>query len=197
MRDLPLADPGRPDLRSPVRFLVWVARQQLGMVLLGMLWGTVWMAAQAVAPALVGRAIDEGVAGRDADALVRWSLAVLAAGVIGATAGVFRHRVAVLNWLSAAFRVQQLLVRHAVRLGASLSRRIPTGEVVSVGSHDVERVGNAMDVTARLAGALVSFVVVAVLMLRTSLVLGLVVLVGVPLLSLAIGPVLAPFVHMK
>jgi ABC-type multidrug transport system fused ATPase/permease subunit len=91
-----------------------------------------------------------------------------------------------------AFRVQQLLVRQAVRLGGSLSRRIPTGEVVSVGSHDVERVGNALDVTARLAGALVSFVVVAVLMLRTSVVLGLVVLVGVPLLSVAIAPVLRP-----
>jgi ABC-type multidrug transport system fused ATPase/permease subunit len=49
-----------------------------------------------------------------------------------------------------------------------------------------------MDISARLSGALVSFVVVAVLMVRTSPTLGLVVAAGVPLLSAAIGPLLAP-----
>jgi ABC-type multidrug transport system fused ATPase/permease subunit len=140
----------------------------------------------------VGRAIDAGVAGRDTGALLRWSGLVLAVGVVGAVAGVLRHRVAVANWLTATYRVQQLLVRHAVRLGGSLPRRVSTGEVVSVGSQDVERIGGAMDVTARLSGAVASFVVVVVLMLRASRVLGLVVVVGVPLLSAAVGPLLRP-----
>ena len=96
------------------------------------------------------------------------------------------------NWLTAAYRVQQLLVRQAVRLGGSLPRRVPTGEVAAVGTHDAERIGAAMDIVARLAGALVSFVVVAVLMLRTSTTLGLLVVVGVPLLSAAVGPLLRP-----
>jgi ABC-type multidrug transport system fused ATPase/permease subunit len=49
-----------------------------------------------------------------------------------------------------------------------------------------------MDIVARLAGALASFAVVAVLMLRTSTTLGLLVVAGVPLLSVAVGPLLRP-----
>ncbi|HYY79328.1 MAG TPA: ABC transporter ATP-binding protein [Actinomycetes bacterium] len=192
MRTLPLADPGTPDLRSPTRLLLWVARGQLGVLLAGMGFGVLWMGAQAVLPALVGRAIDEGVAGGDAGALLRWSGLIFAAGVGGAAAGILRHRVAVVSWLTATYRVQQLLVRQAVRLGGSLARRVATGELVGVGSQDAERVGAAMDITARLTGALVSFVVVAVLMLRTSPTLGLVVVVGVPLLSGALAPLLRP-----
>jgi ABC-type multidrug transport system fused ATPase/permease subunit len=192
MRELPLAHPGTPDLRSPTRFLLWVARGQLGTLALGILYGVVWMAALAVVPALVGRAIDLGVAEGDTAGLLRWSALILAAGLVSAIAGILRHRVAVVNWLTATYRVQQLLVRQAVRLGASLPRRVPTGEVAAVGSHDAERVGAAMDILARLSGAVVSFVVVATLMLRSSTTLGLLVAVGVPLLSAAVGPLLRP-----
>src|SRR4029453_10723009 len=153
MRELPLAHPGTPDLRSPTRFLVWVARGQLGTLALGILYGVVWMAALAVVPALVGRAIDLGVAEGDTAGLLRWSALILAAGLVRAIAGILRPRVAVVNWLTATYRVQQLLVRQAVRLGASLPRRVPTGEVAAVGSHDAERVGAAMDIPARLSGA--------------------------------------------
>jgi ABC-type multidrug transport system fused ATPase/permease subunit len=197
MRELPLGHPGTPDLRSPTRFLLWVARGQLGTLALGALYGVVWMGALAVVPALVGRAIDLGVEQGDTAALVAGSGLILAAGLVSAAAGILRHRTAVGNWLAATYRVQQLLVRQAVRLGASLPRRVPTGEVAAVGSHDAERIGGAMDIVARLAGALVSFAVVAVLMLRSSTALGLLVVAGVPLLSVAVGPLLRPLHHRR
>jgi ABC-type multidrug transport system fused ATPase/permease subunit len=192
MRPLPLAHPGTPNLRSPARFLLWVARGQLRTLALGGLLGVLWMGSEAVMPALVGRAIDQGVAGGDTAALLRWSGAILAVGTGGSVAGILRHRAAVGNWLAATYRVQQLVVRQAVRLGDALGRRVATGEVVGVGSHDAERVGAAMDITARLSGALVSFALVAALMLRASVTLGLLVLVGVPLLSTAVVPLLRP-----
>ena len=49
-----------------------------------------------------------------------------------------------------------------------------------------------MDVSARFAGAVVSFVVVSVILLQTSVTLGLVVLIGVPLLMLGVAPILGP-----
>lgn len=193
MRELPLGHPGTPDLRSPARFLLWVARGQLGTLAIGILYGVVWMGTLAVVPALVGRAIDQGVAEGDRAALVRGSALVMAAGLVTAVAGILRHRAAVVNWLTASYRVQQLLVRQAVRLGGSLPRRVPTGEVAAVGSHDAERIGSAMEVLgSRLAGALVSFAVVAALLLRTSTTLGLLVVAGVPLLSAGVGPLLRP-----
>ena len=54
------------------------------------------------------------------------------------------------------------------------------------------RAGGAFDITARLAGAVVSYVVVAFILLSSSVVLGLVVLVGVPLLVLLLGTVIKP-----
>jgi ABC-type multidrug transport system fused ATPase/permease subunit len=113
-------------------------------------------------------------------------------GLLQAGAGIMRHRFAVCNWLMAAYRTVQLVARHTTRLGATLPRRVATGEVVAIGTNDLAHLGNAMDILARAAGAFVSFLVVAVFLLRTSVVLGLVVLVGVPLLLLAVGPLLKP-----
>jgi len=161
-------------------------------IVVGMLFGTIWMVAQAVMPAVIGLAIDEGVAARDTGALVTWTLVMLGIGLVQATAGIIRHRFAVTNWLTAAYRTVQLVARQATHLGATLPKRVATGEVVAIGTNDISHLGNAMDVLARAAGSIVSFLVVAVILLRTSTTLGLVVLIGVPLLLLAVGPLLKP-----
>ena len=66
-----------------------------------------------------------------------------------------RHRFAVTNWLTAAYRTVQLVARHATHLGATLPKRVATGEVVAIGTNDLSHLGNAMDVTARATGAVV------------------------------------------
>jgi ABC-type multidrug transport system fused ATPase/permease subunit len=192
MRQLPLADPGTPDVRSPGRYLWWVARGQVPTIIGGVTFGTVWMVAQSVMPAIIGRAIDEGVRADDASRLWMWALALLGVGLLQAGAGILRHRFAVQNWLIAAYRTVQVVSRHAVRLGATLPRRVSTGEVVSIGSSDLAHVGNTIDVMGRGAGAVVSFFVVAFILLNASVTLGLVVLIGVPALLLLLGPILKP-----
>ena len=192
MRSLPLADPGTPDLRSPARFLLRVARLQRREIALGMVFGVRWMGCQALLPYVLGRAIDDGVAGRDSEALTRWVLVLVGIGLLQAVAGVTRHRYAVQNWMLAAFRTAQWVSAQTVRLGASLQARTSTGEVVSVGTTDTVAVARALDITARGAGAIVAFLLVSGLLLQASLTLGLVVVVGVPLFSLVIGPALRP-----
>ncbi len=192
MRQLPLSDPGIPDVRSPGRYLWWVARGQLPTVLGGMTFGIIWMVAQSVMPAIIGRAIDEGVRAEDMNRLWMWAALLFGVGVLQAGAGIFRHRFAVQNWLIAAYRTVQVVSRHAVRLGATLPRRVSTGEVVSIGSSDLAHVGNAIEVMGRAAGAVVSFFVVAAILLNASVALGLIVLIGVPALLLVLGPLLKP-----
>ena len=192
VRHLPLADPGTADARSPWRFLGWLMKGQWDTLLAGMAFGIVWMVSQAVMPAVIGHAIDDGVAARDVPELLRWTTLMLGIGLVQAGAGIMRHRFAVTNWLTAAYRTVQLVARHATHLGATLPKRVATGEVVAIGTSDLAHLGNAMDVIARAAGALVSFLVVAVILLRTSVTLGVLVLVGVPLLLLLIGPLLKP-----
>lgn len=192
MRQLPLADPGTPDVRSPGRYLWWVAMGQKATLSGGVFFGVVAMVAQSVMPAIIGRAIDEGVAAGNVDRLWFWAGILLAVGVFQAVAGIARHRFAVGNWMTAAFRTVQVVSRHAVRLGATLPRRVSTGEVVSIGSSDLAHVGNSIEVMGRAAGAVVSFFVVSVILLKASLTLGLVVLIGVPALLLLLGPLLTP-----
>lgn len=192
MRSLPLDDPGVADHRTPGRFLWWLAMGQWRTLLGGMAFGIVWMSCQAVMPAVLGRAIDRGVAAKDARELALWAGVMFAIGVVQAVSGIVRHRFAVTNWLTAAYRTVQLVTRQAVHVGGALPRKVSTGEVVAVGSSDLSHLGNVMDVTARFSGAIVSFLLVSVILLSTSVTLGLVVLIGVPLLMAMIGPMLSP-----
>ncbi len=192
MQALPYDDPGAPDLRSPVRYLVWVGRGQWATLVVAIGFGVVWMVGQALFPAAISRAVDQGIVGRDGAALARWSLVLLGLGVTSALAGVMRHRLAVTNWMRAAFRTTQLIGWHAADTGEALPRERPTGDVVAVVASDAMRVGGVFDVLARFAGAIVSFVVVAVLLLTSSTPLGLLVLLGVPALLSLLGFVVRP-----
>jgi len=192
MIELPLADPGRPDTRSPTRLLVWVGRHQLGTLAAGVLFGILWMLAQALMPFALGQAVEQGIVDEDSGALAVWAGVLLGLGAVQAVAGVMRHRFAVSNWIQASFRLAQVVSHHAARSGPAVRSRLSTGEVVATVSNDAMRAGGAFDITARLAGAIVSYAVVAFILLSSSVALGLIVLVGVPVLVLTLGSVIRP-----
>ena len=192
MIKLPFTDPGNPDTRSPLRFLLWVARHQWKTLLGGVFFGVIWMVSQALMPAAIGQAIQHGIVDSDNQALVQWSLILLGLGATTAVAGVMRHRFAVSNWLQASFRMAQIVAHHAARTGPAIKKGHSTGEVVATVSNDAMRAGGAFDITARLAGAIVSYIVVAIILLSSSVALGLVVLIGVPVLVLLMGFVIKP-----
>jgi ABC-type multidrug transport system fused ATPase/permease subunit len=150
-----------------------------------------WMGCQSLAPALVGLAVDAAAA-RDGRALTGWVLLLLAAGVVQVVAGISRHRFAIANLLSASFRTIQVVVRQANRLGSTLPRRLDAGEVVAIGTSDTNHIGASVEIVSRGAGALLAVVVVTVLMLLTSVSLGLIVLFGVPLMMLTVGSLIPP-----
>ena len=123
-------------------------------------------------PAVIGQAIDKGVSAKDTSALVKYAALMFVIGLVQSASGIVRHRFAVTNWLTAAYRIVQLVGRQTVKLGGTLPRKVSTGEVVAIGTTDLSHLGNLMDVTARFAGAVVSFVLVAVILLQTSVTLG-------------------------
>ena len=192
MRRLPYPHPGTPDLRSPLRLLGWVGRTQWVSLLVAIAFGVIWMVSQALLPAAMGRAIDSGIVAKDPQALLRWCLVLFALGVVSAVSGVVRHRYAVGNWLRATFRAVQLVGWHSADVGEALPRRKPTGDVVAVVSSDAMRLGSLYDILARFVGAVVSFVVVAVILLNASRPLGLLVLIGVPVLVSSLTLIVRP-----
>jgi ABC-type multidrug transport system fused ATPase/permease subunit len=191
MKDLPVPDPGTPDHRSATRYLIWIARTQAPTMVAGVLLGMVWMIAPAFMPAVIGRAVD-AVSTRDRGGLASATAVVFGLAIVQAVAGIMRHRMAVTNWLAAAYRTVQVTVAHTVRLGATLPKRTATGEVVSIGTADIAHIANAMDITARGVGAVAGIVTVAVLLLNVSTPLGMVVVLGVPALMAVVGLLLRP-----
>jgi ABC-type multidrug transport system fused ATPase/permease subunit len=191
MRNLPDADPGVPDERSAVAYLRWLIRRAWRPVYAAVAFAVLWMLCQAFVPAVVGKAIDSAT-GRDSRGLLTWSLVLLAAGLGQAVFGIARHRFAVVNYLGAMFTTVQVTVRQAGRLGSALSRRLDTGEVVAIGTSDIRQIGGAIDITARGTGSLIAVVAVSIILLTTSVPLGLVVVLGVPLLMAVVGLLIRP-----
>jgi ABC-type multidrug transport system fused ATPase/permease subunit len=185
----------RPQEEPPAdadRLLVWLARRQWRTLLAGAAFGVPWMLSVALVPAAVGQAVDAGIVARDGRALVLWSLAVLALGILSAAVGNGRHWFAVKNWLVSAFRAGTVADRAARRAGPALTRTMPAGEVLASFTSDFGRMGHTFDVFARFMGAVVSFVVVAVILLRGSLTLGLIMLIGGPVLVSGLAFVMRP-----
>ncbi|MFI6904169.1 ABC transporter ATP-binding protein [Nonomuraea sp. NPDC050394] len=191
MRSLPEADPGTPDIRTPFRYLLWNALRQKTALAIGIGFATLWWLGQALVPAVLGKGVD-AVTAKDTRALLIWSAVMLGLGLLQAFAGIMRHRFAVYNWLAAAYRTVQLTTRHATRLGATLPKRLSTGEVISVGNSDIAHIGSSMDILLRGTGSVVAIVTVTIYLISTSLPLGLLVLFGVPLMAVAVGPLLKP-----
>lgn len=191
MRPVLLRDPGTPNLASARAFLFWLARRQIGNLALGGLYGAVWMGCQAAIPLALGAAVQAVVEG-SRPALVTWSLAILGLGLVQAAAGALRHREAVTNRLIAATTVQRLVAAQASRLGGDLARQVSSGEVAGIGSNDVRRIANVLDLGPRVIGAVVAVALVAGVLIATSLPLGLVVVVGVPATALVVGPLMGP-----
>jgi ABC-type multidrug transport system fused ATPase/permease subunit len=172
--------------------LFWMARRQIRLIAGGTFFGVVWMVAQALLWAAVGTAIDKGLVHRNQHQLIHWCLIILALGATQGVAGAIRHQIAVTNWMTATFRTIQLVGRHLGYAGTGVTDEIPAGDVVTTVASDAMRIGGAYDVIPRFIGAIVAWVVVAVILISSSGILGLVVLVGVPLLASLTTPLMRP-----
>ncbi|MFZ1062690.1 MAG: ABC transporter ATP-binding protein [Acidimicrobiales bacterium] len=191
-RELPVDEPGAPDTRSPLRYLIWLASFQKSLLFLNALFGIGWMVSQALLWAAVGAAIDHGIAQHSVAELVRWVGIVMALGLFQAVCGSLRHQLAVTNWMNAAYRTIQVIGRHITTTGTALTDKIPAGDVVNTVAADAMRIGGAYDVLARFVGSIVAWIVVSFILLSTSVELGLIVLVGVPLLATMTVPLMKP-----
>ncbi|MEU9289862.1 ABC transporter ATP-binding protein [Streptomyces sp. NPDC048275] len=183
-------DPGTPDCRGGGRYLWWLIRRQPGRAAAGALLGTVWMVLMAVAPYLLARAIDDGLEPGDQAALAGWTAALLGLGAFNAWVSIMRHRTMTRLRMDANFRTVKVVVGQATRLGATLSRQVEAGEVVTIGVGDVQTISQSLTVVGPGFGAVIAYGVVAVLLLSVSLPLAVVVLLGLPLIALVVGPLL-------
>ncbi|MGW2210854.1 ABC transporter transmembrane domain-containing protein [Streptomyces sp. NPDC001781] len=189
IQDLPYSDPGVPDARSGPSLLWWLGRNQSGGQCRALLWGMLHFVSVCALPFCVGLAVQAAV-DRSARRLALTGGLMLLCGVAIAVGDTFLHRAAVTNWITAAARLQQLLARKAAHLGSALTRRVAAGEVVTVSTGDVEKIGWFVEAVSRFTAAALTVVVVCVALLVYQPALGVVVAVGLPIVALAVLPLL-------
>ncbi|GAA1982936.1 ABC transporter ATP-binding protein [Nocardiopsis rhodophaea] len=192
MRALPERDPGVPDHRSAGRYLLWLARKQWWALLISTAYVTVYFSLQALLPAVFGAAVDDGLTSGDPGQLLLWAGAITGMGAGMAVLIVPSHRAEAYNWYDAAYRTVQVVTRDSARLGSTLARRLPTGDVVAVGTTDIDDIGEVFEHAARIFASFLTISLVSALVLRSSVPMGLAVLIGVPLIVLCSGPLMRP-----
>ncbi|MEU2666098.1 ABC transporter ATP-binding protein [Micromonospora sp. NPDC007220] len=173
-----------------MRYLWWLVRCQPWRVLRGSLFGAAWMTGLAVRPYLISRAVDDGLRAGDNRALALWVAAIVVAGVALSWLGIMRHRTMTFIREDAKARSAAVVLRRLSRVGAVLPRRAAAGEVATVGGTDIDRAAQVMTVTGPGIGAVVAYLVVAVVLWSISPLLALCVLVGVPSVVLVVAPLL-------
>lgn len=177
---------------SVTRLLLWQAGRQRGLMTLSILSGTVSMVLAGLAPWFFGRAVDEGLASGFGAPLFWWAGALALSSAVYVVMGIADHTWAVESWLRAAFSFSQLVGFKASRTGHALTKTLPTGEVVSAVASDALRVGDMFANLGRFVGSVVAYATVAVIMVTLEPVLGLVVVLGVPVVAAALGLLVKP-----
>ncbi|WP_411143552.1 ABC transporter transmembrane domain-containing protein [Streptomyces sp. x-80] len=182
--------PDIPGHRSAGRYLWWLIVSQWWRVGRGATLGSLWMVALMLPPYVLSRAIDDGLTPGRTATLLGWIAVLLAVGALNAWLGIMRHRTMTRIRMDASIRTVRALVAQTMRLGAALPRKVTAGEVVTIGIGDVGVISQTLTITGPGVGAVLAYVVVAVLLLNVSPLLAATVLLGVPLLAVLVGPLL-------
>jgi ATP-binding cassette, subfamily B, bacterial len=171
--------------RAAWKFVRAVIRSQASGVVGAALSGLLWQAGAVSAPLMVKYAIDHGVLTKDRHALLVWLGALLGVGLLEMTAGAVRHLYAIRNRARSDARVRDAIFAHSLRLDASYHDRVGPGELMSRASSDSEHVARMMDSIGHTIGYVLTVFAVAIVLLVLDWRLALIVLIPLPLISIA------------
>ncbi len=181
-----------PDTRSPLRFSLWLLGRQKGLIALNAVLIILWFLPGSLNPSILSKVVDEGIVAQDWSLTWRWALVMVVVILVGVAANVVSSTIGVTSWLVSMYRVTKLVARKVGQMSHVVTRRVPAGEMLSVASSDADTFGGIAEIFGRLIAAVVSFVFVAVIVLREDLPLGLLVLIATPLIVVVTTPVLRP-----
>ncbi|OFT41263.1 ABC transporter permease [Actinomyces sp. HMSC08A09] len=187
--DAPLPHP--PSLGAGA-LLRWLLRRAAVPVTLATLAACTSNIIQAIVPAFLGQALDAGIENGLNGRVWGIGALLLVLFVVYAVGDTMLSYFGVTAWMRTAFDVDRLVGRQISATGKDLSRQVSTGEVATIIASDAGYLGNLIEYLPALLGAAASFLVVAVLMLRTSVSVGLIVILGMPLVAAIVTLVIRP-----
>jgi ATP-binding cassette subfamily B protein len=160
-------------------------RPSRGWIAVGVLTALGWTVAKVTIPLLAQRAVDEGIDPYDRDALLRWTLVIVAVTVVIAVFTAFRRYAAFAISLRAETDLRRQLFAHLQRLHFAYHDRAQTGELMSRANTDLRQIQLFL-VFVPVAGAnLVMISAVAGVLIALDPKLALLALAPLPLLNVA------------
>lgn len=161
-----------------------ITRPHLRSIVPGTLLRANHQVMEALVPVVVGQAIDEAIGPGDASSLLLWLVLLAVTFAVLSASWFFGARLLDRAGLNAEHSMRVALARRVLDPAGIEEDRLP-GELLTIATSDAERASWIVDVVATAAGAIAALVVATVVLLRISVPLGLLVILGsVPLLVL-------------
>jgi len=143
----------------------------------------VWTIAKVAVPTLTGRAIDAGIIRRDGQALVMWSVIIVAVGVIvGVSTGMRRYRAFAVAY-EAETDLRHRLFAHLQRLHFAFHDQAQTGALMARAASDLQQVNQLFVLIPISIANGLTVVAVAVLLVLINARLAFLALILLPLLN--------------
>ncbi|MDN5964297.1 MAG: ABC transporter ATP-binding protein/permease, partial [Actinomyces sp.] len=165
------------------------------VLLLAVVLTTVNYVTSALIPWAMGNLLDAGLDLGFGRHLLAPSLVFLAMVALMAITNGINQMTEIGLWMGSAMGAARNVGHRVARSGRAVKKEMPAGDVVTVLMTDADYVGGAFAWFPEIVAAIVSTAVVAVIMLRVSVPLGLLVLIGLPiviaLMTLLIRPLQA------
>ncbi|WP_018157310.1 ABC transporter transmembrane domain-containing protein [Demetria terragena] len=154
-----------------------------------------WQLCEALVPVLIGVVIDRAVATGSGTAMVWWGTAFVALFLVLSMSYRFGARIGFRVMQYETHQLRGEVAEHALHPRGVRSTSL-TGEVLSLATSDAEHVGSVVRSLGYSLAAAGSIILSAVVLLRADLVVGLVVLIGVPI-SLGLVQILTPVISRR
>lgn len=181
--------------RSGVHLLRRAIGRQRGRLLGSYLLLALWQACEAMVPVLIGVIIDRGIATGELRPFLAWI------GVLCALMGVlslgyrFGGRLGVVAMQRETHLLRVEVAAHVLDPRGARTGLLP-GETLSLATSDAETIGETVRLFGYTFGSLTAIAAAAVVLLRLDVVLGCVILLGVPLV-LAVVQVVTPLISRR
>jgi ATP-binding cassette subfamily B protein len=160
-------------------------RPQRAGIILGVVFGLIWTAAKVTVPSLTRKGIDQGVVQDRPGALLKWSLIMLAVGLVSALCTGLRRFIAFGIAHRAETHLRHRLFAHLQRLHFAFHDRAQTGQLMSRAATDLQQIQGFVVLIPITVSNAVTVVSVAVILVLTNAGLALLALGALPLVNVA------------
>jgi putative ABC transport system ATP-binding protein len=168
---------------------------QRGDVALGCLLVMAHQAAEGAVPVVIGVVVDRAIRTGEVVSMARWVVVLIALFVGLSTAGCLGLYVLERTEVRTAHEVRVAIARRVLHPSGGVDEVALPGELISLATIDATRVGWVTGSAITGAGAVVAILGTAVVLLATSVRLGLVVLLGLPAVLMVVRVLSQPLMR--